>query len=230
MRDSSTSAPPLEALLTQRILSFTSNKPHVPSPLANETPIAKTFAPTDAPQGLPLTGRVISAACFLPYTLGYRHGGPWKVGDRRGSSALYDSLKRLGDGGWEKVLVGWTGEVQELKGETNAEVGGGMASGGMIGAGGLGRTKSYHVPPPVPVIDNGGDRMTMKLEYGKKEEEEIIRISAEDKEAAETALAEKGKENGWGDIKPVWLGDDEKGLPIAGVDRWRDYAERGICL
>lgn len=105
-----------------------------------------------------------------------------------------------------------------------------MASGGMIGAGGLGRTKSYHVPPPVPVIDNGGDRMTMKLEYGKKEEEEIIRISAEDKEAAETALAEKGKENGWGDIKPVWLGDDEKGLPIAGVDRWRDYAERGICL
>ncbi|RPA99474.1 hypothetical protein L873DRAFT_1683810 [Choiromyces venosus 120613-1] len=212
----------------QRISSFTSNKPHKPSPLANETQIAKTFTPADAPQGLPLTGRVISAACFLPYTLGYRHGGEWEVGNRRGSSALYDSLKRLGDGGWERVLVGWTGEVQELKGERIAVMGGGMGSGGMVGVGGLKRTKSYHVPPPVPVIDNGGDRMTMKGTYGKKVEDETIRISKEDREAAETTLAEKGKENGWGDIKPVWLGDDEKGLPIAGVDRWRDYAERVI--
>ncbi|KAG0634767.1 glycosyltransferase family 20-domain-containing protein [Tuber brumale] len=225
---SSTSAPPLEALPIQQNASFTSNKPHKPPPLANETSIPKTFAPTDAPQGLPLTGRVISAACFLPYTLGYRHGGEWEVGNRRGSSALYDSLKRLGDSGWERVLVGWTGEVRELGGETNADVGGGLGSGSTGQARGLKRNMSYHVSPPVPVINDGGNRMTMKGAYGKKEEDETVRISKEDREAAETALAEKGKEDGWGDINPVWLGDDEKGLPIDGVDRWRDYAERVI--
>ncbi|CUS07396.1 unnamed protein product [Tuber aestivum] len=225
---SSPNAPPLEFLLLQRIPTSASNKRHKPPPLTGETPIAKMFAPLDAPQRLPLTGRVISATCFLPYTLGYRHDGRWEISNRRGSSALYDSLRRLGDGGWERVLVGWTGEVQELEGHTNAEIGSGSGSGRMIEAPGLKKAKSYHVPPPIPVIDDGTNRMTMKGAYGKKEEDDTIRISIEDKAVAETALAGKGKEDGWGDIKPVWLGDDEKGMPIGGAGRWRDYAERVV--
>lgn len=33
--------------------------------------------PKDGYEGLKLSGKVISAACFLPYSLGYRRGGEW---------------------------------------------------------------------------------------------------------------------------------------------------------
>lgn len=80
---SSTGPPPLHAMLMTRQLSG-SSKPLKPSPLATATSIGaiqdkavKMVGPDGGHEGLKLSGRVISAACFLPYSLGYRRGGEW---------------------------------------------------------------------------------------------------------------------------------------------------------
>lgn len=91
----------------------------------------------------------------------------------------------------------------------------------------MSRAKSYHVPPPVQLIKHDGDRMTMKGEYGTPVDEEVT-IHKEDRDKLEIQLAKKGREGGWGDVVPVWVGDDENGaMKLRGVDRWRNYAERG---
>lgn len=77
--------PPLQSMLMSRQLSATgSSKPNRPSPLSTATSIGaihdkavKMVGPKDGYEGLKLSGKVISAACFLPYSLGYRRGGEW---------------------------------------------------------------------------------------------------------------------------------------------------------
>lgn len=233
--------PPPPQSLPKQCQAHTSAEPS----LLATTNKARVVTPRDAPAGLPISGRIISAACFLPYTLGFRPGGEWEVGNRRGSSALYDSIRRMQGGGeWEDVMVGWAGEVEELKAkdvhaeeedEEKEEAGrdGGTAMGGKtVGLEGWARSNSYHLPPPppppppAPVVMGSGDRMTAEGVYGKEVDEEV-RISKEDRETVERVLAEKGREQGYGGIVPVWLGDEGVGVPLTGVDRWRNYAEKG---
>lgn len=86
MNDSAPAGPPpLQSMLMSRQLSATgSSKPIRPSPLSTATSIGaihdravKMVGPKDGHEGLKLSGKVISAACFLPYSLGYRRGGEW---------------------------------------------------------------------------------------------------------------------------------------------------------
>lgn len=65
----------------------------------------------------------------------------------------------------------------------------------------------------------------MIADYGSQEDEEVT-IFKEDRDDLEVLLAEKGKEAGWGDVVPVWVGDGDV-MKLGGVDRWRNYAERG---
>jgi trehalose 6-phosphate synthase/phosphatase len=156
---------------------------------------------------------------------------------RRGSSALYDAIRNLSSDAapWETTFVGWTGEIHELppiKPARSNPTGGSKSSGqfpiSASYAPQMTRTKSYHVPPPVPLIKHDGNRMTMTADYGTQEDEEI-KIFKDDRDELEGLLSEKGKAAGWGDVVPVWIGGDEDGkMSIGGVDRWRNYAERGM--
>lgn len=70
----------------------------------------------------------------------------------------------------------------------------------------------------------------MTAEYGTQVDEEI-KIYEEDRDDLEVMLAAKGKEAGWGNVVPVWVGDEEDGtMRLGRVDRWRNYAERGELL
>jgi hypothetical protein len=72
--------------------------------------------------------------------------------------------------------------------------------------------------------------MTMKADYGTQVDEEVT-ICEDDRHELEVMLAEKGKEGGWGNVAPVWVGNDEGGImKLKGADRWRNYAERGELL
>lgn len=67
----------------------------------------------------------------------------------------------------------------------------------------------------------------MTVEYGTQVDEEI-KICEEDRDDLEVLLAEKGRGAGWGNVVPVWVGDHKDGkMKLGGVDRWRNYAERG---
>ncbi|KAH0609256.1 uncharacterized protein H6S33_012742 [Morchella sextelata] len=239
--ESSTGPPSLRQLAG---ITSSSSKPFRPSPLATATSIGavhdratKIVGPSDGHEGLKLSGRVISTACFLPYSLGYRRGGEWDLFPRRGSSALYDAIRNLSSDAapWETTFVGWTGEIHELppiKPARSNPTGGSKSSGqfpiSASYAPQMTRTKSYHVPPPVPLIKHDGNRMTMTADYGTQEDEEI-KIFKDDRDELEGLLSEKGKAAGWGDVVPVWIGGDEDGkMSIGGVDRWRNYAERVV--
>lgn len=72
--------------------------------------------------------------------------------------------------------------------------------------------------------------MTMKADYGTQVDEDVV-VYKEDRDEVEVLLAEKGKEGGWGSVVPVWVGDTEDGkMKLGGVDRWRNYAERGMLF
>ena len=210
---------------------------------------AKLPNPSEAPECLHLSGKIISATCFTPYTLGYRTqprteatSTPWEITPRRGSSALFDTLQHLArqESGWEHTVVGWTGEIHEI--QDDGEVRGDqhlqdprVVSEGLARPGTAAPANTKAVSPgnrgmnPVHMMSGTTDRMTMKGDYSKPPAVEKPCVSRADREELERGLGVKAREDGWDNIKPVWLGDEEKrGFPLVDIGRWREYAEKGI--
>jgi len=243
---------------------MTGTKPIRPSPLAKSTSTNDNGVvlptPAAAPPKLKLSGSIISATCFTPYTVGYRRKakdvdgrGPgsstWELTPRRGSSALYDTLKHLAskESGWDHTIVGWTGNIAELSAnaKTNplqhlqnyrtAQVGNPPpATGntpGRIAPGLLSQTKSFQTPPPVPVFKGTQNRMTMTASdfpRERPEEEQVPRVTKEEREELQNVLGKCAGEAGWDKIRAVWLGDEEDGgVTLAEMSRWMRYAEKG---
>lgn len=193
-----------------------------------------------------LSGNVISATFLTPYTIGYRRrpkdpaAAPlrqptWELAPRRGSSALYDTLKHLAsaESEWSHTIVGWTGEVADVSVTQSLQHPQSSRTPAQMGNPPLGRSKgSYVTPPPVPVFEDGGDRMTMKADYSRgrvDEEEHNPTVSKEERDSLQAVLAQTCRDAGWDKIRAVWLGDedDEAGIAFAGMDRWMIYAEKG---
>ena len=238
------------------------SKPVRPSPLAQTvaTPDDSVLpTPADAPPLTPaISGNIISATCFTPYTIGYRRKTKgaargdlpaWELTPRRGSSALYDTLKHLAgaESQWNHTIVGWTGDIQELgakaashplqhlQNSRTARMGNPPPANGMRQQGPLymkGRTKSYQIPPPpLPVFGGTNNRMTMKGTYDIKrpEEEQVPSVDLEDREELQRVLQDKCKDVGWQKIRTVWLGDEEDGgIVLENMDRWVQYADKGL--
>lgn len=235
------------------------------SPLS-KPPSAGGFAlpdPANVSAKVGLSGNIISATFLTPYTIGYRRRpkdpaadpprrSTWELTPRRGSSALYDTLKNLAsaESEWSHTIVGWTGEVaeisatarthplQHLQNSRTAQMGNpppatGAAAGRPAPLGTLmSRSKSScAAPPPVPVFEDGGNRMTMKADHSRDpiEEEHNPGANKEERDGLQTVLAHKCRDAGWDKIRAVWLGDedDEGGIAFAGMDRWMVYAEKG---
>ncbi|KAI5806285.1 glycosyltransferase family 20-domain-containing protein [Geopyxis carbonaria] len=253
------SLPNPSAAMLQR-LQAVSSKPLNPSPLAMPASTSTTLdvdstlpQPSDAPASLELSGRIISATCYTPYTIGYRKDNDaaktgndtWEITTRRGLSTLHDTLKHLASkqSGWEHTLVGWTGEIKQLSTDAETHPQQHMQSSRMAQVGNpvpeiagssarpnpamLHRTKSYVAPSSAPVFSGNTNRMTMKGDYSKPPEEQKATVNAELRKELEMVLEEKGGEAGWDKIKPVWLGDEvEGGLPLVDMERWTKYAEK----
>jgi len=229
------------------------------SPLANSELAADITlaAPEDAPPSVKLSGNIISATFLTPYTFGYRQKpkrGPgcptWELTPRRGSSALYDTLKHLAspENKWNHTIIGWTGEITEISSQSktnpwqhmqnsrltqavNPPPANNTVTGRPTAPNNLwSHSRSYAIPPPVPVFDGSGDRMTMKADYTPSHaaEEQFPRINKEGRKELQAVLAEKCRDVGWDKIRTVWLGDEEGGgISLTGMDRWMKYAEKG---
>jgi trehalose 6-phosphate synthase/phosphatase len=245
------------------------SKPVNPSPLAQSSSAAAAESesskpalpsPTDFDPKLKLSGNIISATCFTPFTIGYRRkqkdvderasGSPaWELTPRRGSAALYDTLKHLAskESKWNHTAVGWTGEIAEMSSKAAATSGQHMQNSRTAQVGNpppaignvpgrtphlsITRSKSYQTPPPVPVFPGAHNRMTMTGDYSRDrpEEEQVPRVNKEEREELQVVLGKCAKEVGWKNVRAVWLGDEEDGdVSLTQQNRWMKYAEKGM--
>lgn len=237
------------------------SKPIHPSPLAQSSSAAASspvlLAPSEVDPKLKLSGNIVSATCLTPFMIGYRRkqkdsderesGSPaWELTPRRGSAALYDTLKHLAskESGWNHTVVGWTGEITEMSNKAPAPAGQHMqnpriaqvgnpppAMGSPLGqpSPSTTRTKSYLNPPPVPVFNGTYNRMTMVGDYSRDrlEEEQIPRVDKKEREELQVALNRCAKDAGWNNVRAVWVGDEEDGgFTLTGQNRWMKYAEK----
>jgi trehalose 6-phosphate synthase/phosphatase len=215
--------------------------------------------PADAPTGVQLSGNIISATFLTPYTIGYRrHAGAtdnkhvtWELTPRRGSSALYDTLKHLAskENKWNHTIIGWTGEISEVDQDSKYNPTQHLQNSRLAQTGNpppaqvatagkptppnalSARNKSHITPPPVPIVGDGDDRMTMKGDYSRvrTEEEQNPCVSQEERDDLQKTLSVKCKDVGWDKIRAVWLGDEKDGgISLTNIDRWMAYAEKGM--
>ncbi|KAI5794908.1 glycosyltransferase family 20-domain-containing protein [Pyronema domesticum] len=213
--------------------------------------------PADAPTGVQLSGNIISATFLTPYTIGYRRQAgatdnkhvTWELTPRRGSSALYDTLKHLAlkENKWSHTIIGWTGEISEVDQDSKYNPTQHLQNSRLAQTGNpppaqvaiagkptppsalSARSKSYITPPPVPIVGDGDDRMTMKGDYSRvrTEEEQNPCVSQEERDELQKTLGVKCKDVGWDKIRAVWLGDERDGrICLTNMDRWMAYAEK----
>ncbi|KAF2115452.1 glycosyltransferase family 20-domain-containing protein [Lophiotrema nucula] len=165
--------------------------------------------PRAAHPGLNLSGRVISANFTVPYSIGYSPGNDWELNSRRGTSALFDSFSYLASASspWNHVLVGWTGEIQELPSARPPSSASFRAT--------TGHVQPNKAAAPIPV----------DASKPPPPPPEGIRIGRKDRDRLEQQLE---RDHG-GKVVPVWLVDekDEKTDTVLLKDqsRWRRYAE-----
>jgi trehalose 6-phosphate synthase/phosphatase len=165
--------------------------------------------PRAAHPELNLSGRVISATFAVPYSANYSKGKAWELNPRRGTSALFDSFSYLASSSspWNHILVGWTGEINEVPEATSA------ASIAL-------QPTLNKASAPVPVDG--------KTPPQHNPQDHAVRIGREDRDRLEKQLE---RDHG-GKIVPVWLADewDEKSdeAVLKEQGRWRKYAEHEL--
>lgn len=172
--------------------------------------------PKRAFESLSLTGSVISATFCLPYSIEHK-GSEWEMNQRRGTSALFDSLAYLSSNQtpWNHTLVGWTGEIEQSEG-----------------------VASRPVTPPatttlakIPPLNKASAPIPLGFE---KEQEaaavsEGVSLTKEDRAKLERQLAHDDR----GRTVPVWLSDDsdlsaDGDLCLKNQARWRKFAENEL--
>lgn len=170
--------------------------------------------PRAAHPGLNLSGRVLSATFVVPYNINYSPGNAWELNPRQGTSALFDSFSYLASSSspWNHTLIGWTGELKEIRNVRPTSSASFSSTTGQSQANKAAApipVDSKSPPPPPPQYDG-------------------IRVSREDRARLERQLE---RDQG-GKIVPVWLideMDEEKDEAILKEQsRWRRYAEHEL--
>lgn len=165
------------------------------------------FDPRAAHPTLNLSGRIISATFVAPYNFSYSRGKDWELKPRAGTSALFDSFQYLSssESPWNHTLVGWTGEIEEVKPESEAYS-------GTV-------NQANKAAAPIPVDPKAAP---------PPPKDEGLRISKEDRERLERQL----ERDQTGKIVPVWLADDvdeqSDDYLFKEQSRWRRYAEHEL--
>jgi len=165
---------------------------------------------------LNLSGRIISAAFCVPYSIIHASGRtiPWNLSSRRGTSALFDSLSYLSSEQtqWKHTLVGWTGEIRQQSAVNQQATQRDLLP--------IELKPISRASAPIPVSS-----ATHTHETG---ESEGVRISKADRLSLDKAL----RDNTGGEIVPVWLLDelDEQGdvATLRDQGKWRRYAEHEL--
>lgn len=172
--------------------------------------------PLAANPELALSGSVISATFCLPHSLRYRKGADWKLSERHGTSALFDSFAYLSSDKtqWNHTLVGWTGEIKPVDDELSPPDTPPAT------------THAIKLPPlnkasaPIPVDANARPPTPP--------ETDSLWVNKEDRKTLEGQLAHDKN----GKMIPVWLADDTEGgggeLCLRDQSRWRRYAEHEL--
>ncbi|KAF2877880.1 alpha,alpha-trehalose-phosphate synthase-like protein subunit Tps2 [Massariosphaeria phaeospora] len=161
--------------------------------------------PRAAHPDLNLSGRIISAAFAIPYSVDFSPGNDWQLNSRHGTSALYDSLSYLASSSspWNHTLVGWTGEIRDVSPTSS-----------------VAHAPTSKASAPIPVDG--------KAPPPHPSQPEGLRVGRADRERLELQLE---RDHG-GRIVPVWLTDeiDEKNDIVILKDqtRWRKYAEHEL--
>jgi hypothetical protein len=146
---------------------------------------------------------------------------------RRGNSALYSSIRYLGeDTDFDTKLIGWTGEIspkcrrtQERKGHAARQPSTGVANG---------QLDEDEKPPPPPKLP------AVQIDETAKE---LVSLTKDDKHNLEKKLnsLQKSSTGKKYELVPVWTLEDSDGQAENAVaetfetqGRYRKYAEQGI--
>ncbi|KAI1822438.1 trehalose-phosphatase [Xylaria intraflava] len=161
---------------------------------------------------LELTGNIISVTFNAPRTIKYHKNGKWELGNRHGSSALFDSFAFLSsdETPWKHSVVAWTGEVEcASENPSSCNISKDTAA----------TPELSHLSAPVPV---DGDMPAVPPNT------DDLWMSREHQRDLERQLAADKRQK----IMPVWLCDDsevnDEGITLSDQGRWRRYAEQSL--
>lgn len=163
---------------------------------------------------LALSGSVISATFCLPHSLKHRKGADWELGERRGTSALFDSFTYLASSKtqWNHTLVGWTGEIKPTDDELSPPD---TPPATTVRMAPLNKSSA-----PIPIDANARPPTPP--------ESDCQWVDKEDQKRLEAQLAHDKN----GKMVPVWLADEAEGvdgeLSLRDQGRWRRFAEHEL--
>ncbi|KAI1438122.1 trehalose-phosphatase [Xylaria sp. CBS 124048] len=168
---------------------------------------------------LELSGNIISVTFNAPRTIKWHKNGECELGNRHGSSALFDSFAYLSSDEvpWHHTVIAWTGEVEYVCEEIPSSA---TSKDPAATSKDPAATRELnHLSAPVPV--DGDLPHALPNTDG-------LRMSREQQRDLERQLEQDKRHK----IVPVWLCDDsevdDEGITLSDQGRWRRYAEQRL--
>ncbi|KAF2664637.1 alpha,alpha-trehalose-phosphate synthase-like protein subunit Tps2 [Microthyrium microscopicum] len=173
---------------------------------------SRNVDPRAAHPNLNLSGRILSATFVVPFNIKFINDNQWELGQRKGTSALFDSFSYLSspESKWDHTLIGWTGEITQVTKNRRG-----------LGAATLNDAQRARLraAAPVPV-----DPKQKQEAFDTAE----VQIPASNRASLERMLEKHAN----GKYVPVWLADKEedqtKNYVLKDQRRWTRYSQHEL--